>query len=64
MITAKELKEFRKSRDWTLVRLGEMVGYAESTMCKYENGDLPIPQRLNNIIYLMNTVEKMKKQGD
>ncbi|MCB0423074.1 MAG: helix-turn-helix domain-containing protein [Mangrovimonas sp.] len=60
MITPEELKEFRESRGLTLEQLGLRVGYTKSAICKFENGTLKIPERLNKLVLLLNEVEQLK----
>lgn len=62
MITKEDLRIFRKNKKWSLKKLGTMVGYSESALSMFENGVRPIPERLASIVYLMNTVDKLKKK--
>ena len=50
MSTNNRLKELRLSRGMTQDDIGQMLNVGKSTICKYESGAVPLPQRVIDIL--------------
>jgi len=54
----EQLKQFRKSREWSQKRLAEELGVIQQAVSKWESGKREIPKYIEKLVCLMANAGK------